>query len=64
MIAMGSEIVIGLFVTTVIGGAGWGFHKLRRHWALPDKVDAIDAKVEYVARRIDNLTDALISGRE
>jgi hypothetical protein len=61
MMTMGGEVLIGFVVAIAVGGTGWGLHKLRRHWALPDKVDAIEEKVEYVARRIDNLTDALIN---
>lgn len=58
------EVIYGLLATVATGAAGWGVSKLRRHWALPDKVDRIEEDVKYLRERFDDVVVALIDRRE
>jgi uncharacterized protein YceH (UPF0502 family) len=58
------EFIIGLVGTMIVGAAGWGVSKLRRHWDLPNKVDQIEEDVKYLRERFDDVVVALIDRRE
>ena len=58
---MWNDVLIGLAIAAVTGGTGWVGMKLRKHWALPEKVDQLQDDVTYLRNRIDNVYDALIN---